>query len=136
MTKIGLLFLICGISLLFSHGNVTPQPVNIKGLKKLTKDYIKNPFRGNEKARKIGKGAYEDNCARCHGIEAMSGGIAPDLRYLEYQDDDADEWFIEKVMNGSVRNGNVYMPPFKGIMQQEAMWSIRVYVESLTKKMK
>ena len=32
-----------------------------------------------------------------------------------------------------VRNGNVYMPPFEGVLTQEAMWAIRAYVSSLPK---
>ena len=33
-------------------------------------------------AIKIGGSAYGQNCARCHGLGAVSGGIAPDLRLL------------------------------------------------------
>jgi mono/diheme cytochrome c family protein len=29
-----------------------------------------------------------------------------------------------------VRDGRVYMPKFKGILSQEALWAIRTYIES------
>jgi hypothetical protein len=38
---------------------------------------------GTTAAIKIGTSAYNQNCARCHGLEAISGGIAPDLRKLD-----------------------------------------------------
>jgi mono/diheme cytochrome c family protein len=31
----------------------------------------------NKLALKIGASAYNQNCARCHGLEAVTGGIAP-----------------------------------------------------------
>ena len=31
----------------------------------------------------LGAPLYKENCARCHGLEAISGGIAPDLRKLD-----------------------------------------------------
>src|SRR6516225_11622262 len=64
-------------SLAWSHGDVTPQAVDTTGLPELGKDWrAENPFRGNATAIKIGTSAFNQNCARCHGIEAISGGIA------------------------------------------------------------
>ena len=40
---------------------------------------------------------------------------------------------MERVRGGAVRNGNVYMPPFEGILNQEAMWSIRAYLITIPK---
>ena len=115
----------------FAHGDVTPQAMDTKGLAKISSDVIINPFRGDKKAIKIGKSGYNSNCARCHGLGAISGGIAPDLRYLEAGDDDNDEYFIGVVNEGAVRNGNVYMPPFKGILSNEAIWAIRTWIETI-----
>ena len=68
----------------FAHGNVLPQPVDTTALPDIGEAWlVKNPYRGNATAIKIGESAYGQNCARCHGLEAMSGGIAPDLRYLD-----------------------------------------------------
>ena len=77
-------------SQLFAHGNVTPQPVDTSALPDIAPDndtwVTHNPYRGNAKAIEIGESAYGQNCARCHGLGAISGGIAPDLRLLELGD--------------------------------------------------
>lgn len=128
----------------WSHGDVTPQAVDTSSLPALGADWAaENPFRNNAEALKIGTSAYNQNCARCHGLEAISGGIAPDLRKL---DNDCvsmqeakrkaecikenDQYYLITVRNGRVRNGAVYMPHFEGILNQEAMWSIKAYLES------
>lgn len=117
---------------LFAHGNVAPQPVDTTGLDPLGEEWlIENPYKGNDRAIEIGAHAYSANCARCHGLEAVSGGIAPDLRELSNGPDD-DEYFIGRARNGSVRNGVTYMPKFEGILNQEAMWSIRSYLVSIS----
>lgn len=118
-------------TLAFGHGDVTPQAVETKGLEKVAEDVIVNPYRENAVAIEIGKGAYNTNCARCHGLGAVSGGVAPDLRALDAADDDIDEYFITKVIEGAVRNGNVYMPPFGEVLSPEAIWSIRSWIETL-----
>jgi len=41
-----------------------------------------------------------------------------------------DEYFQGSVRRGKVRNGNVYMPPFEGILSQEAVWALRSYIVS------
>jgi cytochrome c-550 PedF len=112
------------------HGDVTPQPVNTEGLEKLGDKWRdSNPYRGNAKAIEIGASAFNQNCARCHGLGAVSGGIAPDLRYLA-QGPDGDEWFKYRVQNGSVRDGRVYMPKFEGVISQEGLWAIRAWLET------
>jgi cytochrome c-550 PedF len=120
----------CGAQRVLAHGDVTPQPVDTKGLKELGPDWLeKNPYRGNELAVKIGKSGFNQNCARCHGIEAESGGIAPDLRYLD-KAEDGDAWFINRIRHGYTQNGITKMPAFEGILSQEAMWAIRTYLDS------
>jgi cytochrome c-550 PedF len=113
-----------------AHGDVTPQPVNTDGLKPIGKTWVdKNPYRGNELALKIGASGYNQNCARCHGLEAISGGIAPDLRLLPIGDE-GDAIFKHRVINGSVRNGRVFMPRMGDYISQEGLWAIRTYLES------
>ena len=90
MQRTLLLTRICGALLLAStmqvwaHGDVTPQAIDITGLEPIkdsdTSWVDTNPYSGNERAIEIGKHAFAQNCARCHGIDAISGGIAPDLR--------------------------------------------------------
>ena len=123
--------LLATTTLSFGHGDVTPQAMDTKGLAHVSDDVVVNPFRGNATAIEIGKSGYNSNCARCHGLGAVSGGVAPDLRYLEAGDDDTDEYFIGKVLTGAVRNGNVYMPPFQGVLSNEAIWSIRTWIETI-----
>ena len=38
------------------------------------------------------------------------------------------------VRRGRTRNGAVYMPPFEGILNQEAVWSIKAYLETRREK--
>ncbi len=137
-TAVQLIFvLLCVLSArtALAHGDVSPQPVNTEGLEPLGEEWIeRNPYVGNELAIKIGDSAYNQNCARCHGLGAVSGGIAPDLRYLAH-DADGDEWFIYRVTEGAVRNGITYMPVFAssngGPLSQEALWAIRAWLETI-----
>ena len=127
----------------WAHGDVTPQAVDTTGLPKLGEAWrAENPYRSNEVAIRIGNSAYNQNCARCHGLEAISGGIAPDLRKLDNECTtlkdakrgacvkEIDDYFVSTVRQGRTRNGAVYMPPFEGVMEQEAIWSIKAYIET------
>ncbi len=132
----------------WAHGDVTPQAVDTKDLPQLGADWRgENPFRKHDQAIKIGSSAYNQNCARCHGLEAISGGIAPDLRRIDNEcvtlkDEkkktacvkEIDEYFAGTVRRGRTRNGAVYMPPFEGILSQEAVWSIKAYLETRREK--
>ncbi len=115
----------------YAHGDVTPQPIDTAGLNKLGEEWLEhNPYRGNKRAIEIGTSGYAQNCARCHGLQVISGGLSPDLRYLEAEDP-GDEWFIERVRNGARKSdGTTIMPKFEGLISQEAMWAIRTYVET------
>ncbi len=125
------LLLVAMIGTAFAHGDVTPQPVDTKGLPNLGKEWAKvNPYRGNKRAIEIGASAFNQNCARCHGLGAISGGIAPDLRYLP-EGAEGDEWFVERVRGGAVRDGRVYMPKFEGVLSQEALWTIRSWLDTV-----
>ena len=128
-----------------AHGDVTPQPVDTKTLPTLGTEWLdENPYSGQKEALRIGTSAYAQNCARCHGLQAQSGGIAPDLRLLDRDCMDltdgakkqacyieTDKYFLVSIRHGKVRNGAVYMPPFEGFLNQEAMWAIKTYLESL-----
>lgn len=115
----------------FAHGDVVPQAVDTTGLKNLGADWLAaNPYRKDKTAIRIGDSAFNQNCARCHGLGAISGGIAPDLRYLPLGDE-GDEVFMQRIRKGAVRDGRVYMPPFEGTLSQEAMWAIRTWLETV-----
>jgi len=138
MISIGRIALVAALGLasasigssVFAHGNVTPQPVDATALTDIGETWLQhNPYRGNATAAKIGEGAYGQNCARCHGLDAESGGIAPDLRYLELGDS-GDEWFIQRYQHGSAHDGKVYMPPMGEVLGQKAGWAIRTWLET------
>ncbi|GJE43144.1 cytochrome c-550 PedF [Methylobacterium soli] len=113
-----------------AHGDVQPQPVDTTGLDALGDDWRgENPYRGNPKAIAIGDSGYNQNCARCHGLQLISGGLAPDLRYLD-KGQEGDTWFQERVRHGAIINGVTKMPAFEGTLSQEALWAIRSYIES------
>lgn len=123
-----------GAGVALAHGDVTPQAVDTSGLEPLGEEWREtNPYRGNPRAIEIGKSAYNQNCARCHGLGAVSGGIAPDLRYLP-PGDEGDEWYKERVIQGVVRNGITYMPAFDGVLSQEALWAIRAWLETVAEE--
>ncbi len=140
------LALACGATGAMAHGDVVPQAVDTSTLPQLgTKWRESNPYssgEGHKEALRIGSSAYNQNCARCHGLEAISGGIAPDLRKFDeecagYADaakakvcyQEMDDYYAGTVRRGRTRDGRVYMPPFEGTLTQEAIWSIRTYLE-------
>lgn len=134
----------------FAHGDVTPQAVDTSKLPQLGTTWkATNPYRDTKDAEivRVGSSAYNQNCARCHGLEAISGGIAPDLRKMDADCtgladaskkaacfNEIDNFFATTVRNGRVRNGAVYMPPFEGILQQEAVWALKAYLETVREK--
>ncbi|KAB2941936.1 MAG: cytochrome c-550 PedF [Hyphomicrobium sp.] len=116
--------------IVWAHGDAAPQPVDTTGLRPLGTEWLlSNPYRGDPKAIEIGSKGYNSNCARCHGLDVKSGGMAPDLRALEVNDQ-MDAWFLSRVINGAKRDDRVKMPPFENILSQEAMWAIRSYIDA------
>ena len=131
-----------------AHGDVVPQSVDTHTLPQLGAKWLDaNPYNEQSPARgealRIGTSAYNQNCARCHGLEAISGGISPDLRKIDSDCTgmadagkkaacfkEMDDYFIATVRRGRVRDGRVYMPPFEGTLSQEAIWAIRTYIET------
>lgn len=120
---------LCGVA--SAHGDVQPQPVDTTGLDPLGDEWREaNPYRKNKRAIEIGESAYTQNCARCHGLSAVSGGLSPDLRMLPLGDE-GDEYFMPVTRNGVIRNGVTYMPAYEGVLNQEAMWAIRSWLETV-----
>ncbi|MEH7827990.1 cytochrome c-550 PedF [Gemmobacter denitrificans] len=121
----------------FGHGDVAPQPVNTDALPDVGEEWlIENPYRaataGDEvwaKAVSIGDSGYNQNCARCHGLGVVSGGLAPDLRFLEAAEY-GDEWFVERFRHGYTQDGTTKMPAFEEVLGQKAGWAIRTYIET------
>lgn len=138
-------------SAVWAHGDVTPQAVDTRALPQLGPQWqARNPYSSGPaqaQALRIGASAYNQNCARCHGLEAISGGMAPDLRTFDAdctgladaQKKDAcfaemDAYYAATVRRGRTRDGRVYMPPFEATLSQEAVWAIRTYLETRREK--
>ena len=142
LLAVGLLTGALATGAVWAHGNVVPQAVETQGLTPIKDAGVSldgdgwaavNPYRTSperDKAVEIGASAYNQNCAARHGLEAKSGGIAPDLRMLD-AGEAGDEWFVERVRHGAVRDGRVYMPKMADYLSQEALWAVRTYLDSV-----
>lgn len=116
---------------------LTIEPVNTDALPDVGDEWLtENPFRADkaggevwQKAIEIGESGFVQNCARCHGLGAVSGGLAPDLRFLEAAEY-GDEWFIERFRQGYTQDNITRMPAFGDILGQKAAWAIRTYIET------
>lgn len=103
-----------------------------------------NPYRGQPAAVSVGRAAYNQACARCHGADAATNAApAPDLRqinrYCRRIDDaelnaacmrDNDAWFAKSVRYGKVIVGVTHMPPWQGVLKQELAWAIQTFIEA------
>lgn len=106
-----------------------------------------NPYRGEAAAFDIGRSAYNQTCARCHGADAATNAApAPDLRNLdrgcrriqnpltkEHCMADNDAYFAKTVQNGKVIVGITHMPPWRDALSQEQAWAIQVFIEGQAK---
>lgn len=123
--------------LVHAHGDVAPQAVDTTGLPETGEEWLtENPYRAEAVgediwalAVSIGASGYNQNCARCHGLEVISGGLAPDLRFLEAEEY-GDEWYMERFIYGYTQNGITKMPAFGELLGQDAAWAIRTYIET------
>jgi cytochrome c-550 PedF len=129
--------LLVSATIAHAHGDVAPQPVNTDALPDVSEEWLtENPYRAEaageevwQTAVDIGSSGFNQNCARCHGLGAVSGGLAPDLRYLEAEEY-GDEWFIERFRTGYTQDGTTKMPAFGELLGQKAAWAIRTYIET------
>lgn len=129
--------IVASAGIVWAHGDVAPQPVNTDALPEVGEEWLtENPYRaekaGDEawwQAVLIGDSGYNQNCARCHGLGAVSGGLAPDLRFLEAAEY-GDEWYAERFQLGYTQDGTTKMPAFGEVLGQKAGWAIRTYIET------
>ena len=128
-----------------AHGDVTPHPVDTSSLKPVGKEWVfPNPYRGDDKAAAAGAAGYLHNCAGCHGLNAITGGVAPDLLKMNQEClgmaskeqqaaclKDGDEYFKDITMSGKkTADGRYTMPAYGEVFTQEAVWAIRAYIDS------
>ncbi|WP_162860600.1 c-type cytochrome [Pseudothauera hydrothermalis] len=127
-------------------GAATPvaPTVDLSGLPALGNEWREeNPYRGNAHAIAVGRALYAQVCARCHGAESLEPGPAANLRlvgmYCQRLKDpqlaarctrDADHYFLTTVLEGKIRLGVEHMPPWAGVLSQEAIWALRSFVEA------
>lgn len=149
-TKLSLLiaavFLTTVASQVAAHGNVIPQGADSSEMPKITDGdesedgwVFENPYRSVDEETKtkiitFGESAYANNCAGCHGLHAQSGGINPDLRELDPENFEDDEWFVERLRFGSAKGmpalGGIPEGQDEPILDQETLWAIKTYVEA------
>ncbi len=109
-----------------------PPVVDVSGLRQLGEQWMEeNPYRNNTKAIEIGGKAYNQLCARCHGLDANSSGIAPDLRNLP-TGEEGDKQYAVRVREGAISSGITYMPRMADHVSQEALWAIRAWLETVS----
>ena len=129
----------------WAHGDVTPHPLETSNLPQLGKEWVDNPYRGNADAIEVGKVGYLHNCAGCHGLNGISGGVAPDL--LKVTADcagmaksaqpaclkETDDYFKDIVMDGKkTSDGRYTMPGYGSVFTQEAVWALKSYLDQRT----
>lgn len=113
------------------------SPVDTGNLPSTGEEWLtENPYRADKAGKEVwqeaidvGASGFVQNCARCHGLDAISGGLAPDLRYLEAAEY-GDEWFVERFQHGYTQDGTTKMPAFGETLGQDAAWAIRTYIET------
>lgn len=128
-------------------GAATPAApvVDASGLPALDSAWpAENPYRGNAQAAEVGRLAFNQACAACHGADADGARApAPDLRRLgrsckrvsapQWRQrcvEDVDYYFRKSVMHGKIKAGIEHMPPWEGVLSPELVWAIRTFIES------
>lgn len=102
-----------------------------------------NPYRGNAAVAEVGREIFNQACARCHGVDAVSRNLpAPDLTKLDRACrrildpavkrlclNDNDAYFLDSAQNGKVRVGVTHMPAWKDVLSVPQLWAIRSFLE-------
>jgi len=84
---------------------------------------------GNEAQAARGHALFNANCSHCHGPDAASPERRSDLRrLLRKYSDTVNEVFAATVLNGRPEKG---MPPWKDILSEADIASIKAYVDTV-----
>jgi len=88
------------------------------------------PLQAGEQQLRTGRMMFNGLCANCHGINAVSGGVVPDLRYLTPTG--------HSQFNGIVAGARMHrgMPSFADVLKPEDMETIRQYVVKRARDLK
>jgi cytochrome c5 len=118
--------------------------VDTSELAPVTGNPASNPYRGDARAAEIGRAAFNQACARCHGVDAVNKGqVGPDLTKMDRACqriidpavqrlcvEDNDDFFLRSVQQGKVRVGVVHMPAWQTVLPPAAIWTIRTFLET------
>ena len=87
---------------------------------------VKNPYAGQVRAVRAGKGVYTHNCGACHGNTGQGAGNVPPLVHGAVQTTPDGEifWYITR---GDASNG---MPSWAALPERQR-WEVVAYVKSL-----
>src|SRR5262245_3947315 len=99
----------------------------------------KSPLAGDAKAVAAGKAVFKDKCQRCHGPGGLGDGPDADpdvsqdmdLTVASRAERNPDGIVFYKVMNGRKKPK---MPAFKEDLNEQQVWQVVAYVQSLRKK--
>jgi mono/diheme cytochrome c family protein len=102
-------------------------------------DTKKNPLPADAATLATGKGIYKDKCQRCHGPGGLGDGADADpdargdmdLTLAKRAARNTDGTVYYKVANGRKKPK---MPAFKDQLNEEQIWAVVTYVQSLRKK--
>jgi len=89
-----------------------------------------NPFSGDEKAIKSGKGWFRNTCTPCHGGRADGMGdmgTGADLRKLKI----GFKGFVQTVTNGRQVPGRAQFMPSFSFLERKTIYEIGAYLETL-----
>ncbi len=92
----------------------------------LTAAQASNPYAGQADAVAAGRKLFRNECAQCHGAEAVGGPKAPSLRSRRVQEAPDDALF-KFLTNGKLKHG---MPSWSRLPEQRR-WQIVTYLKSL-----
>ena len=98
----------------------------------------KNPLTPDESTLAAGKAIYKQKCQRCHGPGGLGDGpdadpdaTEMDLTNAKRASRNPDGLVYYKVLNG---RGRPKMPAFKDELNEQQIWTVVTYVQSLRKK--
>jgi mono/diheme cytochrome c family protein len=90
-----------------------------------------NPYEGNAAAAEAGRSLFNQNCAHCHGPDALSPLRERDLRRLRIRyAGRMAEVFYYTVTHGRPEKG---MPNWKGALDDSTFWRIFTFLETVQK---
>ena len=109
--------------LVFKLGSDTQLP-SIEASDELTAGAPPALLDVNDETIALGKELYGDNCSLCHGMQAFSSGLIPNLRYSSFLQN-ANAWSAV-LMDGVLSDKG--MPNFSQALNKEQGEAIRAYV--------